>query len=373
MRVLHVIPSLLKGGAERLVIDICNALCDAGHEVLLARMREENEYSHLNFRFKSVIVKSRVLPSISGKSLSDTSAWDKLVEDFKPDVVHSHLFEAELLSRQNLLKGVRYFTHLHDNMPQFKKPGLRTFTQKKLFTSYYEKRLIEKKYRQCNNTFIAISRHTAAFFSANLDKNLSKKIVVIPNAIDLNRFSNQRIRQKHGHGPILVNVGSFVPKKNQQFLSEVLKSLKLKLPEAKLILLGDGALKESVREKFKKAGLENSVSFMGNVANVESYLWESDFYIHSASYEPFGLVIIEAMAAGLVPFTLDGGGNRDIIEHDKNGYIYNEADAGLFSDGIYNIWQNRKKWEEMQEQCRKTASIYGIEEYVKKLEELYLK
>ena len=71
----------------------------------------------------------------------------------------------------------------------------------------------------------------------------------------------------------------------------------------------------------KELGVVPCVTATGNVSNVAQYLWKGEVYIHSAKYEPFGLVLVEAMAAGLPVIALDAGGNRDIVEDGVNGYL----------------------------------------------------
>ena len=120
-----------------------------------------------------------------------------------------------------------------------------------------------------------------------------------------------------------------------------------------------------------EGNLQDNVLQHGNVNNVEEYLWQSDIYVHSAYYEPLGLVLLEAMAAGLPVVTLDGRGNRDLIVQGKNGYMVYEQNAEQFADRILEIWNDQQKYMEMSAFAQEFARQYDIKEYVDKLMDIY--
>ena len=167
MNILHVIPSLSKGGAERITIDICNTLVAHGHKVMLLSMSEVNAYSFIKFQFEFRQTYSTVVPSITGKSLVETADYEQIIDEFKPEIIHSHLFLAEMLTRFKTRKGIKYFTHLHDNMPQFEALSLSKLNKQKL-TNFFEKQMMLKRYERCNNKFVAISKDAFDYFYENL-------------------------------------------------------------------------------------------------------------------------------------------------------------------------------------------------------------
>ena len=98
MRILHIIPSLNKGGAERLVLNICNELTNHPKvEVMLITFRAENAYQFLTETINWKIIPSSVSTSLSGKMNVNVSLLQKTIEEFKPDIIHSHLFETEIV------------------------------------------------------------------------------------------------------------------------------------------------------------------------------------------------------------------------------------------------------------------------------------
>ena len=98
MKILHIIPNFGKGGAERLVLDICNNLSKQKDcEVTLITFRDDNSYSFLINELDWKVIPSSVQLSISGKSIIDVQQLQDYIDTFQPDVIHSHLFETEMV------------------------------------------------------------------------------------------------------------------------------------------------------------------------------------------------------------------------------------------------------------------------------------
>ena len=368
MRILHIIPRLRKGGAERLCLDICNQLqkCD-GVQVRLITFSDDNAYSMLVQNIDWQIVPASIQLSLTHKNVLNVDALQKAIEDFAPDAIHTHLFEAEIVSRSCHYLKAKWFSHCHDNMRQFRNFSIKTLFNKELLTNYYEKRYLLSRYNaNGGTTFVAISHDTESYFR----NSQPYRVELLPNAIDYEKFHNTEPRD--GHTKLkLINVGSFNKNKNQIFLVEVADILKNKNVDFELSFLGDGADLDFVKQSVAAKGLQSNVRFWGNVNNVEEYLWKSDIYVHSSFSEALGLTIIEAMAAGLPVVTLDGRGNRDLIVQGKNGYMLYEQNAEQFADRILEIWNDKQKYSEMSAFAQEFAKQYDIKPYVDKLLELY--
>ncbi len=372
MRILHLIPTLQKGGAERLALDIVRALNRIpGTEARLAVMSAVNDYAAEYPDIKPTILKSKVVPSVSGKWLADTVDWDTLIREFKPQVTHSHLFEAEMLSRYRPVPGVKYVTHCHDNMHQLKKLGLSELFNKKRLTEAYERRFMIGRYRACANHFLAISPDTRDYFSAQLPPDLAARVHLFPNAVDVSRFSAHRASFPSGGTIRLINVGSFVTKKNQTFLLDVMQELYRRGLPVRMTLAGEGPLREEVQRKTQELGLSDYITFPGKVSGIERLMGESHMYVHSAVYEPFGLVLIEAMAAGLPVVCLDGRGNRELIKNGENGFMVDPADAAVFAERILECVSSPETWNLLSAGAQAFAQSYDITSYTQRLLALY--
>jgi 1,2-diacylglycerol 3-alpha-glucosyltransferase len=135
--------------------------------------------------------------------------------------------------------------------------------------------------------------------------------------------------------------------------------------------LGDGALRPLLEKRAQNTGAGSRVEFRGNVQDVETYMADADIYVHTARTEPFGLVLIEAMAAGLPVITLDGGGNRDLIRQGENGFLLTREDPVLFADHILSVWQDKTRYLQMAHAAQAFARHFDIGDYVQKLMRIY--
>jgi spore coat protein SA len=96
-------------------------------------------------------------------------------------------------------------------------------------------------------------------------------------------------------------------------------------------------------------------------------------YLHAATYEPFGLVLLEAMAAGLPIVSYDGQGNRDIIEDGKNGFILTSPTPKEFANKIIFLLTNKIEYETMSEYAKLYAKKFDIDNYCINLLTIYQK
>lgn len=374
MRIIHIIPSLRKGGAERMVLDICREILKhEGTKVCLVSFSDKNDYTFLSHEIQHEVIPSKVIPSISGNPIVEIDSFLKFISDFKPDIIHSHLFEAELVSRWKLFPGIRYVSHCHDNIRQLLKFDLSCLLSKSRITDLHERRIIIDRYQKCNNNFIAISQDTKKYLLRNLPRDV-QNIKLLHNAVDFENFK----RNSHTPKSIpdknnikLINIGSFVEKKNQIFLVHVVKILKDKGYSVKLELLGDGPDKTTVENKISMMGLTDNIYCRGIVNDVNERIHDADIYVHSALYEPFGLVLLEAMSAGLPIVCLDGKGNRDIMENKKNGFFVKEYNPEIFADRLILLIDNSDLYRSFSDNVIAFAANFDIKSYVKDLLMIY--
>jgi len=371
LRIIHIIPSLIKGGAERLTLDICIELNKRDDCVVkLITLHPENMFTEQCKGLDIEFFDSYVIPSISKKNQINISELQSAIERFKPDVIHSHLFEAEIVAREVNYKKAIWFSHLHDNMFQFRPMRAKDWLNKKRITEWFERRWILKKYKACNNNFIAISRDTDHYFKQVLPSSLNR-ITLLNNAIQFERFSNDKPRIPEGQIIKMVCTGSLVDKKNQIFLADVVHEINALGYEADLRILGDGVNRNKILTRINELGISDQMFLEGNVDSVEGYLNQASFYVHSATYEPFGLVLLEAMAASMVCVSLNGKGNLDIHEEGKNGYIIDPANPKAFAQALVNCAKQPEHFSEIAEYSFNFAKRFDIMPYTSNLIEIY--
>lgn len=370
LKVLQIIPNLRKGGAERLVLDICIELQQReGIKIKIITFSDANEYKEISDNVDWNIIPSIYKPSITGKSTKNVADLQMFVDVFQPDIIHSHLWAAEMVSRQVHYPKAKWFSHFHDNMTQLQ--CLKLPLSKQNLTNYYERSLMLKKYKAYNNSFICIAKHSFAYANAMLPKRFKSNIHLLSNAINIERFACKKVRVSNTGLLKLVMVGSLVDKKNQLFLLKVVQELKKRKEKVHLDLLGDGPNREMLSQYIFSNNLQNEVTLCGNVDKPEQYYWDADIYVHSATYEPMGLVLLEAMSAGLPVVCLDGGGNRDLIEQGKNGFMLDKQIPQLFADRIMGLKINPDNYNRMSKYAVSYSKKYDIKEYANKLLKLY--
>ncbi len=380
MKLIHIIPNLKKGGAERLAIDICAQLNKIQNiQVVLIYLENLNYYESQTKNLNIKLIESVVIPSLTSKNIISLVELKNFIENFKPDIIHTHLFKAEIVSRYCFYDKAKWFTHTHDNMVQLQNWSWKNIFKKISITNFYEKKILLNLYKKNGGThFIAISKHTESFIKFVQSKY---PVTLLHNAIEVKRFqkpadynisstdsgSSSVENQPSVSTLNLINIGSFLLKKNQSFILDIIVELKKQELSVSCSFLGDGPYKEEVENRATELGISEQCQFLGNVENVEEYLWQSDVYVHTATYEPLGLVLIEAMAAGLPVITLDGGGNRDLMINGKNGFLIEKQDPKEFTDRILQVCQNK----EISNFNVEFAKQFDIESYCEKLVEIY--
>ena len=368
MKILHIIPELNKGGAERLVIDICQELQQReGIEICLVVFRPNNAYNAFTSALRIEHIPSHVRPSLSGKNDVAVEALQTFIAAFQPDVIHSHLFETEMvLSHVNIENALRVM-HFHDNMPQLANVRLKTLLSKKAITDFYERNLILKSWRKLPKK-IAISIATDSFVYAQKVLPNSTPVYKILNGISINRFRALSPKEKSLE---LCMIGSLVEKKGQALAIRVIKNLHEKGFSFHLHLLGDGPKRKELETLTTELELTDFIHFQGNVDHPEIYLHKAFVYLHTANYEPLGLVLLEAMAAATPVVCIDGRGNRDLIEHGKNGFIFKQPDPTQLADQIIELWQNAPLYNSIQQSALDFVKDFDITHYCSRLVELY--
>lgn len=373
LKILHIIPNLVKGGAQRIAIDICIELSKRPNcDVILLYFDGPNEFEFLTNEIRVQKIKISFNLSISSKHKINITEFEQLLDQFNPNIIHSHLYLAELVSRENIRKGIRYITHCHDNIRQFQKFNSSVLYKKLNLIEYMERRRLFKKYKHCNNTFLAISENGLLFLKKNLPDSSNQKIILLHNAINIQHFLIKKDFEKPLMKLNLINVGNLIPKKNQVFLVSMVNELLNVNQDCHLTLVGDGITRKEIETKITDLELTSKITMTGRIDDVRKMLTQNTLYVHSALYEPFGLVLVEAMAAGLPVISLNGKGNQDIIIDDYNGYIVSENDPKLFAEKVIEVYSNQELYKTLAKNAQKVAiEKYDIKNYTNKLIEIY--
>lgn len=302
MKILMLINSLDIGGAEKAVVSLSDELARRGHFVKIVYLSDpllvkpENENIelvclHLNKKIDIFIAYYRL---------------KKIVKDFNPDVVHSHLFPANLLSR--LLKL--------------------SFSCPKIICTEHSSQISTKKqliaYRLTDLLTDINTNVSDAAVLSYIEKGAVRKgnMVTVVNGVDTSKFyfdrsvrdtmrSDLLIRDKK----VILAVGRLSTPKDYPNLIYAISILKMYRDDFIVLIAGDGPLKEDLINLIKDLSLEDSIRLLGVRNDIKNLMQASDVYVMSSRWEGLPMVLLEAMACERMVVATDCGGIKDLI-HD---------------------------------------------------------
>ncbi len=193
----------------------------------------------------------------------------------------------------------------------------------------------------------------------------AERIHVIHNGVDIERFKLTAPRKDDGKF-VLLFVGSGFERKGLRFCVQALA----KLPEnVELHVVGKGSIR-SYQHLAKKLEVAGRVIFKGPLQSIEKIYPEADLLVHPAIYEPFGNVVLEAMACGLPVVAARFVGASEIIVPGKNGdVVQNPRNVDELASAIRRLL-DRKVLANMAASARETAEAHSITGYVDKILEV---
>ena len=141
---------------------------------------------------------------------------------------------------------------------------------------------------------------------------------------------------------IILTTPRLVPQKNLPLLINSFAGLLKKHPKALLVIVGKGPKKKSLMSLVQGLHIEKHVVFEDWTDDVASYMKTADIYALSSSWEGWGMVVIEAMAAGLPIIMTDVGCAHEVFKDGVNGIIVPVEDENSFVEGLISLYENEK-------------------------------
>lgn len=197
---------------------------------------------------------------------------------------------------------------------------------------------------------IAVSESAKTFIEYFADEN---KIRVIPNGVDVNRFSSEN-KNENNRGPVILYMGRLVPKKGVPVLIRAMKNIVKKYPDALLLIGGKGKMKTFLSSYANTLGLKENVRFLGYVPdNMLPNLYSSSdvFILPSITAESFGITLLEAMASGKPVIGSSVGGIPEVIG--DCGLIVEPGNPKKLSDAVITLLDDEKLREKLGKKGRK--------------------
>ncbi|MBI4834007.1 MAG: glycosyltransferase family 4 protein [Planctomycetes bacterium] len=380
IKVIQVITRLIKGGAQKVCLDLVEGLPKDIYEVYLVSGNATGSEGSLWERAKGVKdIKIRLVPEMEREisPLHDIVALLKLYHHFKvikPDIVHSHTskagFIACLAARMADVPVIIYSPHGHLFAPQAKIPSVSgSFWRLKLFYSL-------RKFASSLATKVIALNHADKDEQVKLGLAGEGKYEVVYNGVDipddglLVNVSNQ-LRDDKPY-PVLVTVGRLTPEKGQVYLLDAVKELKVDYPDIRLVIIGDGSLKRQLKRHTEILGIEGNVSFPGIQDEIGPYLKDSDIFVLPSLYEAFGIVLLEAMANMKPVVASRVNGIPEVVEEGVSGILVPPAKSTELAEAIKKLaFDNELAQRIGEEGYKRVKMLFTREKMIIKFDKLY--
>lgn len=355
MKVLHIINSLHTGGAEKLLADSLPIYKEYGVEIDLLLLNSDDTPFLQSLKSKFI---GRIFYTHINSYYSPVQLWQirkYLKSDY--DIIHCHLFPvlywtvlAKLLA--NNQKKMIFTEHNTENR---RLNNLAFLQVDKFIYRYYDK----------------VTAITPQVKQVLIDKlHLpNQKVEVIYNGIDVEKFATAMSYQKSmffdDTDTIIIQVSRFQKQKDQQTVIYALSDL----PENyKLLLVGDGELKNDCQALVNELNLQQRVKFLGVRMDVPALLKMADIIVQSSHWEGFGLAAVEGMAAGKPLVASNVAGLRDIVK--DYGLLFEKGNATDLASKILQL-QDKNFYDDIAKKCAQRASDFHILKMVEKTISLY--
>ncbi|MFN8153324.1 MAG: N-acetyl-alpha-D-glucosaminyl L-malate synthase BshA [Bacteroidia bacterium] len=206
---------------------------------------------------------------------------------------------------------------------------------------------------------------------------ISKEIEVIPNFIDLTRFSKQpKDHFRKAIAPngerLVVHTSNFRKVKRVQDVIYVFERLKKKVP-SKLLLIGDGPERHNAEQLCRELNLCDDIRFLGKQELIEEILSIADLFIMPSETESFGLAALEAMACQVPVISSNAGGMPELNIDGVTGFMSNVGDVDDMAANAVKILRDDDTLKQYKLKAQEHAALFDIQKILPVYEEMYRK
>lgn len=316
------------------------------------------------YKFVFVLVGNGNMQNILNENKIDYITLDKLsfknlkkiIKLEKPDLIHANDFRASFIASFFSAK-CPFIMHIHQN-PSW----LRKFSLNSLIFLYSA--IKSKKVLTVSNSI------TKEYIFSKL---ILKKIINISNPVSCDEIYNIIKRRKNINDRKydLCYVGRLVEVKRVDMLVDIVKKLSIKFPNISCLIVGDGYLFDTLKQKTIDLKLENNIEFCGFQSNPYRYLNNSKIFCLTSKWEGYGLVAFEALSLGLPVVASNVGGLKDIVDNNC-GYLCDEFDE--FVTAINNLLaDNNLLIQKSNGSYEKAKKLDNIDDYINNIVLIYEK
>jgi glycosyltransferase involved in cell wall biosynthesis len=343
VRVLHVINGLGTGGAERSLAELLPFFVESGISPVVACTHLRT--AGVQRQVQDLGIEVHVL---QGSSLPGrTSALARLVRRLRPAVVHTTIFESDVMGRLAAAgTGIPVLTSLVNTSydavrtldPRVRPARLRWVKTIDAFTA-----------RHFTTWFHAISEAVKASAVAEL-RIPADRVTVITRGRDPRRMGEPgpdrraRARRHLGLGDadeVIVNVGRQEFQKGQEYLLEAADQVLRRRPAARFLIVGrEGNATPELKTLHARLPTRDRISFLGHRDDVPELLCASDVFAFPSLFEGLGGALLEAMALGVPIVASRVPAVQEVLEDGMNGLLVEPRSASALADGVSTLLEN---------------------------------
>lgn len=383
-KVLRIINRFNLGGPTYNATFLTRFLSDEFETLLIGGLPEEGESDSFHipkeYGVEPMLIKElKRIPNFK----TDRQAYKrikKIIEEFKPDIVHTHASKAGALGRKAAFAcNVPVVVHTYHGH---------------VFHSYFSKwkttliKFIEKKLANKTTAIITISDTQKKEICEIHKIANSDKTYVIPLGFDLTKFNTNReekrlnTREKFGVKDdeiAIAIIGRITKIKNHTFFLDVIEKLLLENSSLKIkvFIVGDGDLTATISQRVQSlnAKFGEKIFMTSWIFDIASFNPGMDIICLTSDNEGTPVSLIEAQASSVPIVTTDVGGIKDIVVDNTTGYIVPRNDLAQFSEKLKELVENKDKresfskngWEFVKDKFHYTRLVNDVEMLYKKL------
>ena len=364
-KVIHVITRLVVGGAQENTILSCKGLIDRGFDVTLVAGPEAGPEGSLLDQARAwdipvVIVNSMRRNPSPILDLITLSKLKKLFKQERPDIVHTHSSKAGILGRRAAQKaGVPVIIHTNHGLPFHS-------GQNWIVNRFW--RYLEKRVAPATTVFVCVGE-TMKRQSIEAGLAPPERHEVVYSGMEISGYRPRAVRSGD---PTIGWIGRLVPQKGARDLPEVVALVLSRIPQAKILIVGDGPLRSEIERKIGNPRVE----FRGRVAPeaVASCFAEMDVAILTSYWEGLPRVAVQAALAGLPVVAYDVEGASEVVRTGETGFLVPVGDKRSLADRITEVLSMPDRGRSMGEKGRaQVGDRFDARRMVDDLERIYRK
>ena len=361
VRVMHIIDHLDAGGAQSQLLEVARHLSKKRWAVSVISLSTSRIQLVEQFRASGVDV---ILINQSGK-WSWPCFWvlKRCLSQLKPQIVQTWLFTADLYGRLAArLAGVPVVIAAVRSVEPAKK-------------QHY---ILVDRWLQEITDAVTVNAEAIRLVLREREQIREQKIRTIYNGVDLAVFSPAAVNGQARHGlqleasPVVGMVSRFMPEKDPLTFVQAAGLIAAAVPEARFLIVGDGPLRNTLEVEAARLGISQRCVFTGFRADRAGLIQAMDVLVLSSLYEGCANVILEAMALAKPVVATHVGGNPELVEEDRTGFLVPVRDPQAMAKAVVVLLRDLPRARGMgQAGQRRIENDFSIEQMIGRTEALY--